>query len=223
MEAANADFDLISQYANPSVSQQIALVVAALLVLAAIVLSWHSNILRDQSHAEKRPFSLSRVQFMWWTVIIAVAVVLYCGIDSHGPAISGTCLVLLGLGTGTTLTARIIDDRQRDEAEKSGNVPLHQDANSRNFVQDILSDETGVSVHRFQAVVFNFVYGVSFLYTFAREGAFPAYDGYVLALLGISSAGYLGLKSLENRKPAVAGKSDEVLDVDVAATPVAVG
>jgi hypothetical protein len=160
---------------------------------------------------------------MWWTFVIVLSVILYCGINGDTPAITGTCLVLLGIGAGTTISARIIDGRQRETAQTRGNVPLHQDELSKDFFTDILSDESGLSVHRFQCVVFNLVYGLAFLYTFVTTSTFPAYGSEALALLGISSAGYVGLKAFENQKPTAEGQSDELLDANIPPAQTASG
>jgi hypothetical protein len=210
--------DIVSiwvHYGTLDTTESVALVMAILFVIATIWTSIYTNILRDQSLAPVKPFSLARVQLMWWTLVIGVCVILYCGVDGKPPDISDTCLVLLGIGAATTMSARIIDERQRTQLVSAGNLPMHQDQNvaRRDFFADILSDEGGVSVHRFQAFVFNVIYGISFLYSFCDQSTFPEYDGEALALLGISSASYVGLKAFENKVPTTAaGQSDELVD-----------
>src|SRR2546429_31588 len=94
---------------------------------------------------------------------------------------------------------------------------------SQGFFTDILSDDNGLSVHRLQALVFNAIYGVAVFTHFAREHGFDTYGTMQYAVLGLSSAGYLSLKALENdpqnrthTQNARAG-GDELLDADAAA------
>jgi len=209
---------LFEAYSSPPTTPQIVAIVLAVAFVAAVVgASIFGNVLHDDSKAARPPYSFARAQMMWWTLIIGLAIILYCGAMGDAPKITGTCLTLLGIGAATTLTARIIDTRQRLTAEREGTGLTHLDGDSQGFFEDLLSDENGISVHRFQAFVFNVIYGIAFLNTFARSGQFPVYDVEALALLGISSAGYLGMKAFEAPKaPAPAGEGDELLD----ATPV---
>jgi hypothetical protein len=214
--AAAAVKSLIESYHLSSPLHNAAITIAILYVVAVVALSIFSDILRDQSNAPRKPYSLARTQLMWWTLVIGLCVILYCGESGAVPGITGTVLVLLGIGAATTFSARIIDARQRDAAVASGSILLHQDHVSDGFFTDILSDESGLSVPRFQSFVFNGIFGLSFLYTFCATSQFPNYSPEALALLGISSAGYVGVKALEN-KPAVpvAGQSDELIDATV--------
>jgi hypothetical protein len=215
---------LIEFYQELNAPEVAALVIALTFLASGVLASIYTNILRDQSLATSKPFSLSRTQLMWWSMVIGLCVILYCGAHSVTPQITPTCLVLLGIGTATTISAKIIDSRQRDELNAAGNLPAHQDSATKNFFTDILSDEGGVSVHRFQAFAFNTIYGLSFLYSFFLKGAFPNYDGVALALLGISSAGYIGLKAFENKSPATSSaQNDELLDADSPPSMTAVG
>lgn len=103
----------------------------------------------------------------------------------------------------------------------------HQDVESEGFVRDILSDDHGVSVHRFQTVVFNLIFGVYFVTAFLRSGAttFPVFSEIEWSLLGISSSAYLYLKSTENRAatpaPATTAASDELPDAEADRSTVA--
>jgi len=224
-ESTPVDEPLFVLYHTLNAPKIVALIGALILIATVILTSIYTNILRDQSMAASKPFSLARAQLMWWTLIIGLCVIMYCGAHTEAPPITGTCLVLLGIGAATTISARIIDTRQRDESNAAGNVPTHQDEGARNFFADILSDEAGVSVHRFQSFVFNGIYGISFLYGFGLHSVFPIYNGEALALLGISSAGYVGLKAFENKSPSTpgAGQNDELLDANAPPPMTAAG
>ena len=70
---------------------------------------------------------------------------------------------------------------------------------------DILSDQNGVNIHRFQNVIWTVIAMVLFLckVRYMGCGELPTLDGTLIALTGISSATYLGLKVNENNKPAI--------------------
>ena len=91
-----------------------------------------------------------------------------------------------------------------DNSERANpNVVRHQaDRPDYGFFVDILSDQNGVNLHRFQAFVFNVLYGLIFVIQFSEGNytAFPDFDDTILTLLGISSAGYIGLKTGENTR-----------------------
>jgi hypothetical protein len=69
--------------------------------------------------------------------------------------------------------------------------------------RDILMDEEGVNFHRFQMAAWTFVLGIVFLRQVYNELAMPEFNPALLALIGISSGTYLGLK-ITAEKPSVA-------------------
>jgi hypothetical protein len=201
----------------------LAWILTALLIAGSLWLGVSSNILRDTSTARKRPFSFSRVQLLWWMLIIAFCFLQHYGEKFTLPDINATCLVLMGIGMGTTTIATVLDGRQRRTAEQQG-IALIQDQESQGFFTDILSDDSGLSVHRLQALAFNVIYGVAFYTTFVRTGMFEQYGDLQYAILGISNASYLSLKALENdpnkraANPSGTKGGDELLDADTAPT-----
>jgi hypothetical protein len=62
------------------------------------------------------------------------------------------------------------------------------------FLGDILADTDGISVHRFQIFVWTIVLGIIFLRSVVTELSMPEFNGTLLALMGISSATYVGAK-----------------------------
>ncbi len=208
---------------------------AALLVGSYILLQ-DDNALRDSSELVKnKPYSFARVQMWWWTMIILGSFLGVYAVSGNKWEINATCLILLGISSVTTAGGRMIDNSQTNDPS----VTRHQDGHpSEGFVTDILSDENGLSIHRFQALIFNVAYGLSFLvevFSNANHGQFPSYENPVLGLLGLSSSTYVYMKMNESQstqpvKPTnvttpatplsaqpVAGstiQNDELLDVD---------
>jgi hypothetical protein len=65
---------------------------------------------------------------------------------------------------------------------------------SEGFLLDILRDETGVSLHRFQMAVWTIVLGFVFVVGVYQSLAMPDFSATLLGLMGISSGTYVGFK-----------------------------
>jgi len=63
-----------------------------------------------------------------------------------------------------------------------------------NWWRDVISDESGPALHRFQILVWTAVLGVIFLIGVHRDLAMPEFSESLLALMGISASTYLGFK-----------------------------
>jgi hypothetical protein len=73
-------------------------------------------------------------------------------------------------------------------------TPVLQGGVSEGFFQDILTDENGVSLHRFQMAAWTAILGLVFIFSVYGNLAMPTFNGTLLALLGISSGTYVGFK-----------------------------
>ncbi|HVI49426.1 MAG TPA: hypothetical protein VM802_31460 [Chitinophaga sp.] len=153
----------------------------------------------------QRSFSYAKTQLFWWTVIILscfLGVYIYTNVLV---SITDQMVILLGGGLMVGLSGTMID-RSQMQANNQDIPSRHQDITpSQGFLPDILSDEGGVSIHRFQAVVINLIFGVAFVVGFVanvKRKAYPfiAFDPDQMALLGVSAAAYLGYKTNENGK-----------------------
>jgi hypothetical protein len=65
---------------------------------------------------------------------------------------------------------------------------------SQGFLRDILSDESGVSFHRFQMAAWTVVLGAIFVNAVYRDLAMPDFSATMLGLMGISAGTYVGFK-----------------------------
>ena len=127
------------------------------------------------------------------------------------PTLDMSTVILLGISAATTATAKAIDISDAEKDERIRN----QDGFGKNFFIDILSDGTGVSVHRFQTVVFNAVFGIWFIAAFlhnllnnaAIDSIIPPVANNNLILLGVSSATYAALKVTENQTATIEAKN----------------
>ena len=150
-----------------------------------------------------RPFSYARVQLCWWTLIIISAYWYF--FMSYGVLLplNSTVALLLGGPIAVFVFGKTMDNSQIKN--NSDDVPhRHQDVEkSKGLLTDILSDDTGVCVHRLQAVFFNIIYGIGFIqyflnYVQAHKYPLIEFEPWQMALLGISAAGYLTVKANEN-------------------------
>lgn len=174
-----------------------------ILLLSCIFFLRKKGLLQDNSTADPKPYSFSRVQVTWWTVVI-IGSFLYIftlthGISSDDPQfhiLNPTALILLGISAGTLGVGRVIDDSQ-----ETHDTDRHQDLPSEGFWRDILSDENGISIHRLQCLFFNLIYGLIFIYMVFENRTMPDFSEWELTIMGISSATYIGLKAAENTNP----------------------
>ena len=176
-----------------------------------------SGLSRDDSYGQDctlkpvkdRTFSYSRVQLCWWTLIILFCFIWFYAFYGVLLPLNSSVILLLGGGMTVCILGKTIDKNQIEKDNKGGPPLRHQDVeNSAGLLTDILSDDTGISIHRLQAVAFNVIFGIGFLgYFFSsiadHAGAHARYplvefEAWQLSLLGISAAGYLGLKNAEN-------------------------
>ena len=172
-----------------------------LLMLGSLFMLWDKTALRDSSDLvdNNKPYSFARVQLWWWTLVILGAFLGVYAATGKCWDMNSTCLTLLGISLTTTVSGRMIDTQQNNDSTIVRSQDIHP---SQGIVIDILSDENGLSMHRFQSLVFNVSYGLSFLVTVFSTldgGKFPVYDPMVLSLLGVSSGAYLAMKMNENK------------------------
>jgi hypothetical protein len=183
-------------------------IVCSLFIIASIYLAIKKELIKDswspslqQLHPSwTKPYSLSRSQLLWWTLVIVVCC--FAGFVKTGKInFNTTALTLFGFALTTVTGGGMID---KDQSQAALNH-RHQDKPSEGFWTDILSDENGMSVGRFQTVVLNILFGLVFLSTFFKFFQFPDFGSWQLALLGASSSGYLINKLNENSSATVGG------------------
>lgn len=195
------------------------------LFLSVVFLTVKYGMLRDMSVVGYKPYSWSRVQLAWWTVIILAAFIAIVFNYNEAPTLSTSTVILLGISAATTAVARTIDV----SAQANVAAPAPGSDEGGNLLLDILSDQNSVSIPRFQAVVFNFVFGVWFIvsvlehlkdYTAAQiNEIMPVIEPTNLVLLGLSSATYAALKITENQTTVDMPPANPVATSPVVAAP----
>ncbi len=205
----------------------IAAVGAALWALAA-----RSVIIRDSSahppgSSKLPPYSLAKTQAaVWFFLIFAAFVFIWLLTGNFNDVITTGALGLIGIGSGTTLGAAMVDgakseaeQKARDELETKLKVLIAQRATapskelsaeiarieqlvwpvSRGWVKDLLTDMNGITLHRFQMMVWTVTLGLVFVVGVYQNLAMPQFDATLLGLMGISSGVYLGFKIPERQ------------------------
>ena len=155
-----------------------------------------SDVLRwsgvDPSEPGRRkPYSLGRCQMAWWTFLVVGAFIFIFLITRSYDTVNSTSLALLGISAGTFLGAAAIDAGGPDTRK--------QTPPSEGFFDDVLSDATGQSFHRFQMVIWTLVLSVIFAVSVWRRLSMPDFSPTLLGLLGISAGTYLGFKFPEQK------------------------
>jgi hypothetical protein len=70
---------------------------------------------------------------------------------------------------------------------------------TQDFFHDLVTDVDGITLHRLQALVWTVVFGAVFVWKVATSHSMPTFDDGMLALMGISGAGYVGFKYNETQ------------------------
>ena len=162
------------------------------------------NMLKDINTTGRKTFSLSRVQMVWWTIIILTCLITIMTLGKGIPTFDSSTLILLGISSGTTAAARVIDLSDTTKSEKA----TGENGGKLNLIVDLLSDAQGISIPRFQAVAFNVIFGmyivISVLHNMPNANLnisqmIPPIGDNNLILLGISSGVYTTLKVAENK------------------------
>jgi hypothetical protein len=200
-------------YAHKAKGKTISLIASlSLVAFLGLYLLFKTGLCRDLSYnpatnklreLKERPFSFARIQSFWWTMIILTCFTFFYFYTGFLLALNPTIILLLGGGLTVAIFGKIVDNTQMEQNNKS--VPIrHQDLEpSKGLIIDILSDEGGICIHRFQGFIFNIVFGLGFITSFcsflnSEKYPFIEFEPWQLTLLGISAAGYLGFKNYEN-------------------------
>jgi hypothetical protein len=180
----------------------VCIILLVALFILFLALAVKSDILRDvgpNPDTGRKPFSLALVQMaVWFFVIMASWLLLYV-VKHTFNTITDTLVTMMGISAGTGLGGVAIDTN-RDR-------PVKQ---SQGFLKDILSDEYGISLHRFQIFAWTIVMVAVFIRQVTAYLKMPDFDSSLLILMGISSGTYLGFKVTEkpgSRKGAAKQKA----------------
>ncbi|WP_198975335.1 hypothetical protein [Hymenobacter sp. BT523] len=197
------------------------------LLAVLLYLCWHSNLVRSDilrgnlngldvdhtdmigKHYESVPFSLSKVQLVFWTFLILSAYLLCYLVTGELAAIPVSLLGLLGISLGGNLFSRGITS---DQVNASAEGPSVNDV-SKGFWRDILAEQNRFSIARIQFLLFNLLVGLYFVRHVWRLWNLPPLDEGLLGLISISTTGFLFGKYQESKSAS----SDVATTKDAAA------
>ncbi|HSS49045.1 MAG TPA: hypothetical protein VLX28_08865 [Thermoanaerobaculia bacterium] len=167
--------------------------------------AWKTSLLRtpdSQLAGRQAPFSLSRFQLAFWSMLVIAAYIFIWMVTQELDTITGSVLVLLGIGSGTALGAVLIDS---SNATPTGSAPEaaapSTPLSSQGLLNDLLSDSQGISIYRFQLFAWTLVLGVIFCVSVYDGLQMPQFSMTLLGLMGLSSGTYLGSKVPESKAP----------------------
>ena len=188
--SATFDFEVI-----PALQFRIFIGLIALALAILIHLCRTTSLVRSGTHPvpSERPYSLSLFQMTFWFFLVIAAYVFMWLINDELDTITDSILGLIGIGAATALGAALIDKN------KSAPLPDEPGGKSQGFLNDVLSDPTGISLHRFQMFVWTLVLGVIFIGSVFKNLEMPEFSATLLGLMGISSGTYLGFKVPEKQ------------------------
>ncbi|WP_394747125.1 hypothetical protein [Spongiimicrobium salis] len=175
-------------------------IIPLLVIILGVLLSAKTDILKDScDNCDERPYSFSKTQLMWWSMIILSCFSIAFGVQPDNiPEPSTAMLVLLGISIGTTAAGQMIDSSDKNNPQVLRRFQ-EEGKKGRGFLQNLLRDKNGVSISRFQALFFNLIFGIIFIIQFFPEATtFPDFDTMALGLMGISSSAFVGIKINEN-------------------------
>jgi len=102
------------------------IIIMIFIIGGLIWLAITSDLLRDRTavlYNKRKPYSLGAFQAAWWFAIVLLSFIFIWLVTGQND-LSGTALILLGIGLGTTLGANIIDVNKRNA---SNNTQLGSD------------------------------------------------------------------------------------------------
>jgi len=185
-------FVITQTYQLMSEQALVLLGISAATVVAGTAIDASKRSSADEELAKLRP-----VQARAESELVALAATTQAAqaAAANPPTFTDTQLIAAAQGAENEKKAEV-DARAFDiqKAEKGLTTPA-----SDGFWNDILTDANGVSLHRFQMLVWTVVLAGVFLRGVYDDLAMPQFNGTLLALMGITSGTYLGLKIPEQQ------------------------
>jgi hypothetical protein len=183
-----------------------ALIAIELLLIGAVyALGRMTTLLRDPDPKQKdfrlRAYSLAKSQQAFWTVVVIGSFIyVYFSQGVCVEVLNNTALLLLGISTGTTALSAVTGKpgAPAQAANAAAGVQDHVPPSPHeNFLDDILSDNEGINIHRLQMLIWTVVFGGIFIHQVVKSGKFPVFDDQAYVLMGISSVTYVWFKRTE--------------------------
>lgn len=164
--------------------------VAFMLFIVGFVFLGKKNALNESPNDDNK--SLRKFQLLFWTLIITFCYFSLWLILMDAPLLPDTVIGLLGITIGTTVVSSMIPEGPK-------NVPPPSSPAAPRPFKGLLADsQDPLAVHKLQFWIFTIIFGIIFVYTALTELRIYNFSTQQLILMGISSAGYVGMKALRN-------------------------
>jgi hypothetical protein len=147
------------------------------------------------------PYSLARFQFLLWLIVIFFGILHIWIITDVLTSPTGSSLLLLGISGGTFYLGKIIDTPAAGgtmTATEAVTDFITNNKQSKSLFFDMLNDGKSISLHRLQLLLFTVFLSCYFVMEVVGTLIMPQFDQTMLALMGISSTMYAGVKTTES-------------------------
>ncbi len=173
-----------------------------LFVLVFIIIAIRSKMLRGSAVQPDDltqppiygPYSLAQTQLMFWTIMILGGFIYTLVLTNIDNSMNVSVMLLLGISVATTGAATFIDYYKKVTLS----ITLSPKPTDGHFIRDILSDGDTYSVQRIQIAAWNLALGIYFVYYTIDNKTMPVFPDALLALVGVSSVGYVAGKRAES-------------------------
>jgi hypothetical protein len=156
-------------------------------------------------------YSVSLTQILLWTYITVFGIVYVYFLTGTFLEITSQLLMLLGIGGGTALAAKInAMTRSEDIPEKY--MELVETTQRRPELRNLICIGDKLNVFKFQILVFTLLTGYMVLREILQTRAFPLIPENLIALMGVSSAVYLGNEIAQPQKKDLWKQVQKLID-----------
>lgn len=146
------------------------------------------------------PYSLARLQFLLWLLVIFFGMLHIWIITDVLNSPTGSTLLLLGISGGTFYLGNLLDKPSGGGTPLTGKdlTSFINDNLSKKLLFDVLNDGNSISLHRLQLLLFTVFLCCYFVTVVIGGLVIPQISDTMLALMGISSTMYAGVKTTES-------------------------
>jgi hypothetical protein len=146
------------------------------------------------------PYSLARLQFLLWLLVIFFGMLHIWIITDVLISPTGSTLLLLGISGGTFYLGNLLDTPSGGGTKMTPEelTTFISTSQSKNLIFDVLNNGQSISLHRLQLLLFTLFLCCYFVTVVIGGLIIPQISDTMLALMGISSTMYAGVKTTES-------------------------
>lgn len=172
-------------------------ILAGIIFFIGFYLLYKYKALNESRASDEK--SLRKFQVVYWTFIIAFCYFSLWLILQDAPILPPSVIGLLSISIGTTVISSFIPSAKGTVAQSDANTFVYTSA-SKGLSGLLVDNNDEFSVTRLQFWIFTILFGLIFIYTAIWELHIYDFSLQQLTLMGVSSAGYLGMKAAKAPK-----------------------